>query len=505
MHAFDTVHPLHWNPISTELGWKDTPWEAHRERFQQSIEFTDTVLDFYLRMLGPNTEISKIVMGDHGINLETEYAHDIADVPIRGNIGLWDMETLSPALMIWKKDWEAESIDQLVSTNSFHRILHAVVQSQDIHAILEDRKFLELEFVPGYDESWLKRAIKSRNYYLGMGMKGIISLNYIFASFENGTERLFEIQGNKIKECNDKIQVFIGEVGQDNYDSCKFPRDLLKDRFFEKHNQYYGRRLCDSFCQENNAVCVIRNLDLVITERCSLKCRDCFNCMQYYKKPQDIPLDKIKRELDILTQNVDEIVEMRILGGEPFMNKDLKEITAYVCNKEKVKSVVVYTNATILPDKEELEIFQHKKVSFYLTDYGLDKRQKLKQFEELLTEYGILYHTYRLGYWYKPGEIYDNHKTREELEQTYQFCWGRDCITLLEGKLWQCEFAANANRLGAIPDYKQDYVDLFETDNLRQRLIDFLYTKTSMESCRWCNLTTKKVKPGVQIPHNLVY
>lgn len=227
--------------------------------------------------------------------------------------------------------------------------------------------------------------------------------------------------------------------------------------------------------------------------------------MQYYKKPQDIPLDKIKRELDILTQNVDEIIEMRILGGEPFMNKDLKEITAYVCNKEKVKSVVVYTNATILPDKEELEIFQHKKVSFYLTDYGLDKRQKLKQFEELLTKYGILYHTYRLGYWYKPGEIYDNHKTREELEQTYQFCWGRDCITLLEGKLWQCEFAANANRLGAIPDYKQDYVDLFETDNLRQRLIDFLYTKTSMESCRWCNLTTEKVKPGVQIPHNLVY
>lgn len=505
MHAFDTVHPLHWNPISAEIGWKDTPWEAHRERFQQSIEFTDTILDFYLRMLDSNTEISKIVMGDHGINIETEYAHDIADISIRGNIGLWDMQTLSPALMIWKKGWEAESIDQLVSTNSFHRILYAVVQSQDIHAILEARKFLELEFVPGYDESWLKRAIKSCNYYLGMGMKGIISQNYIFASFENGTERLFEIQGNEITECNDKIQIFISEVGKDNYDSCKFPRDLLKDRFFDKHNQYYGRRLYDSFCQDNNAVCVIRNLDLVITERCSLKCRDCFNCMQYYKKPQDIPLDKIKRELDILTQNVDEIMEMRILGGEPFMNKDLKEITAYVCNKEKVKSVVVYTNATILPDKEELEIFQHKKVSFYLTDYGLDKRQKLKQFEELLTEYGILYHTYRLGYWYKPGEIYDNHKTREELEQTYQFCWGRDCITLLEGKLWQCKFAANANRLGAIPDYKQDYVDLFETDNLRQRLIDFLYTKTSMESCRWCNLTTEKVKPGVQIPHNLVY
>ena len=94
IHAFDTIHPLHWNPVSTELTWGGTSWEEHKERFGQSVSFTDHILDFYLSLFEGNTKITRIVMGDHGINLETEYAHDIANRPINGNIGLWDMESV---------------------------------------------------------------------------------------------------------------------------------------------------------------------------------------------------------------------------------------------------------------------------------------------------------------------------------------------------------------------------------------------------------------------------
>ena len=166
---------------------------------------------------------------------------------------------------------------------------------------------------------------------------------------------------------------------------------------------------------------------------------------------------------------------------------------------------MIYTNATILPEKEDLEMFHNNRVSFYITDYGLDKKQKVDLFEILLKEHHIGYEVHRLEYWYKPGDIFDNFKTKEILEETYQFCWGRDCITLLEGKLFQCEFVANANRLGAIPDFVQDYVDLFETEDLRKRIVEFLYRKKYMESCRWCNLTTEKVKPGEQLQYRIEY
>lgn len=504
MHTFDTVHPHHYNPIASELD-TNVPWETHKKRFKQSVLFTDNILHFYLNLLDGSEGLTKIILGDHGINLEAEYAYGVAHVPITGDIGLWDLETISPAFIILNKNLRPQTINKFVLSCSFHKILGALMENQEINEVLEDKKFLELEFVPGYAMGWLEDCVvKSHNYYLGMGMKGIISPRFIFASFEDGTERLFKICGKELMECNDQLAVFIDEVGEENWSACKFPNDLLKEQFFERHNMYYSADFKDSW-RILGEQCIIRNIDLEITEKCSLKCKDCFNCMQYYKRPQDIPLDIIKKSLDILTNYVDFIKEIRILGGEPFMNKNLKEITAYVCAKNNVERVVIYTNATILPQKDQLEIFQHEKVSFYISDYGIEERQKLDQLEKLLTEYRVPYKVHKLDFWYKPGKIFDNHRSAEELKSAYRFCWGRDCITLLDGKLFQCEFAANANRLRAIPDFKADYVDLFELDNLRNRLVQFLYRTTAMDSCKWCNLTVEKVKPGVQILKSLDY
>ena len=247
MHSFDTVHPLHWNPISTELAW-DVLWEEHKRRFQESVVYTDYILDFYLNLLEKNKGITKIIMGDHGINLETEYAYGVARMPIRGNIGLWDLETISPALMIWNENLKPKVIDKLISTNSFHKILNTIIQNKNIEEVLEENKFLWLEFVPGYDESWLENDIvKSNNYYLGLGMKGIISLQYLYANFEDGTERLFKIFGKELVECNDELELFIDIVGRENYMLCSFPEDLLKESFFKLHNKYYKKIFGDVF------------------------------------------------------------------------------------------------------------------------------------------------------------------------------------------------------------------------------------------------------------------
>ncbi len=35
---------------------------------------------------------------------------------------------------------------------------------------------------------------------------------------------------------------------------------------------------------KNNNILNVKHLDLVLTEKCSLKCKDCSNLMQYYAK-----------------------------------------------------------------------------------------------------------------------------------------------------------------------------------------------------------------------------
>lgn len=198
---------------------------------------------------------------------------------------------------------------------------------------------------------------------------------------------------------------------------------------------------------------------------------------------------------------LDGIGEVRVLGGEPFMNRELAEIVKFVFQlpKQFHEKIIIFTNATILPTKQQLEVFSETNSKFYVSEYDLDKRQKVMEFCELLKSWDIEYEVHKLSYWYCPGEICCNYKDADELKSMYADCWGRDCITLLDGKLFQCELVANANRLNLIPDFPEDYVDLRQEDLLRDKLDFFLHRMEYMRSCQYCNLTYDKVIPGVQV------
>ena len=66
----------------------------------------------------------------------------------------------------------------------------------------------------------------------------------------------------------------------------------------------------------------IKTLDVVTSEACSLKCQDCAHLMQYYTKPINCDTDLIFASLDLFMQNIDDLHEARVIGGEPFMNKN---------------------------------------------------------------------------------------------------------------------------------------------------------------------------------------
>ena len=65
----------------------------------------------------------------------------------------------------------------------------------------------------------------------------------------------------------------------------------------------------------------LNSIDLVLTEKCSLKCKDCSNLMQYYAKPVDEDFDTLINSIDKILSNVGFIREIRIIGGEPLFIK----------------------------------------------------------------------------------------------------------------------------------------------------------------------------------------
>lgn len=223
--------------------------------------------------------------------------------------------------------------------------------------------------------------------------------------------------------------------------------------------------------------------------------------MQYYDKPKDIPLEIIIWETETLLSELDRIGEIRVLGGEPFMNKELSKIVDFLHTlSAKIENGIwIFTNATILPNEEQLRSFAKSRSKFYISNYGLDKKQRIAEFCELLKQWKIEYEVHKLCTWYDPGIISCNNKRVDELKDMYSECWGRDCITLLDGKLFQCEIIANANRLGLLPDFPEDYVDLRDKESLHERLDNFLNEMEYMRSCQYCNLTYNNVVPGEQL------
>lgn len=69
----------------------------------------------------------------------------------------------------------------------------------------------------------------------------------------------------------------------------------------------------------------VKQLELALTTRCSLRCRDCMNLMQYYEMPADVPLKKNKWAIDSFLRCVDAVCDFFVLGGEPFLYAGLKE------------------------------------------------------------------------------------------------------------------------------------------------------------------------------------
>ncbi len=230
----------------------------------------------------------------------------------------------------------------------------------------------------------------------------------------------------------------------------------------------------------------IRSLDIVITTKCSMNCESCANLMQYYTDAKNTD-DKILNAVNLISKNVDHISEYRIIGGEPLMNKNWAQITNQILEQDKLRSVYIYTNATICPKDEQLEIFQGKNVNFYITDYG-NLSKNINSVIKALIKHNIPFHRRPAGNWVDCSRIKKHNRTHVQLKQVFKECCAKTLYTLLSGKLYTCPFIANAGELKAIPDNKADYVDLnLEQENLKEKIRKLVKKKTFFPACDFCD------------------
>ena len=251
-------------------------------------------------------------------------------------------------------------------------------------------------------------------------------------------------------------------------------------------------------------------IQFVVTERCSLRCRDCISLMQYYEKPENVHIDDYVCSFDRLISIVDNVSELRILGGEPYMNPDVYKVIDRYADSKKIATISVYTNGTIVPNELNLRALEKDKVILHISNYNHNEESVNKLIQEI-KKYNINYFVRSYDAWNECGNLECREYSVDKMKKMFSKCFERGCYSFFRGQLHVCPRSAHAMYLKAMPDVKDDYVDLMDKDipdeELKKQLMN-LSQKTYIEACNYCkgpDYSTPNIPAAIQIDKPLSY
>ncbi len=294
------------------------------------------------------------------------------------------------------------------------------------------------------------------------------------------------IVGVELKEKLLSIIYFLAEKGK--HSGVK--RVALRARLFPFY-QFFCKILYRVF-----GYLYLYHVELPVTQKCNLRCKHCVFMMPYFEKPVEFSVEDNLKYMRKLFDTVDAIQIFRILGGEPFLYKNLKPIIQEALQCSKVRTVEIVTNGTLVPPKELHEVLKNPKLKIQISDYGELSRNR-DAIKELCDKEGIncVIRGSNEKNWFDPGDLHFRGRNKKELRKQFKHC-GEICRNLHDGKLYFCPRAAFGTKLG-IPDVEADFVDFVNIDD-RKKLRNAVYKlnqRKSLLACNYCDEGTKDYLP----------
>ena len=234
----------------------------------------------------------------------------------------------------------------------------------------------------------------------------------------------------------------------------------------------------------------LRVLIILVTEKCTLRCRECQSLMQYFMHPVDYDYDDTVKAVSNILKSVDYLDRITVIGGETFLYPRLAELLDFLYTFDNYGRVQIVSNATVIPENNVINALRNPKVYVKLSDYGL-LSQKMSALIEYFEDECIRYERTVQSQWYQRSEIKDYGRSNDELKDIFLNCCygGKQCLSTARGRLYFCGFAAYAERLGAIPMIESDSVNLLEESLSKEDLlkkIGSMYDVGYIKACNYC-------------------
>lgn len=264
---------------------------------------------------------------------------------------------------------------------------------------------------------------------------------------------------NRLKE--KRVKIVVTTV---RYSYEEISKKLTELGFIE----YEDYCIFERFAQEWNLRwknrCVLSKIDTVITSRCSLNCVNCNMFISHVAKPADMDFEDLRRNFDIFFDSVDYVYEYTLLGGEPFVHRNLTEIISYMGDTygERIGKINLISNGTIVPDDEVMQAMRKYCVTVHISDYtcSVPYDKKLKEVTKRLSQWGIEYYVIPNNTW--KDIVYPKDTYTAADPKKHMLLCGHSTHSVDNGRLYWCDPAFAAERFTGFCTREGDFLDLEE-------------------------------------------
>lgn len=358
---------------------------------------------------------------------------------------------------LWDKEYDGIGIFQRCMI-----IDATVIICSDSHKIQEEIKQELLNL--GYEEDRIESATKEINISC---VVDDIKIEDIINDFPHNSSKHMRIieKLKKYKKLN-KLGIKIEDYSEDQLDGLNRIETI------------------DGFV-------VLKQFELILTNRCTLRCKKCAAGIQYFSKPRDLELDRIIKDYNRAIEIIDWVDRIVLIGGEPFLfsglNLVIEAMMANTLTLEKTSGVTIITNGTIVPNQELLKTISKNKISVWISNYK-NKSPKVGELIEQLRKEKIEFAIMNVDRWSDVIQLVQRDTIQDKqilLDRRKTDCVTR-CRTVANGRFYLCSLLKSMDFMNFTPYDKTNYVDIYG-DDAKERIIEMLNIDNPLpNNCSFC-------------------
>lgn len=278
---------------------------------------------------------------------------------------------------------------------------------------------------------------------------------------------------------------------------------LLLDVDFDSYTAYdflYISRMIDYYLQTMlrnygaEKKYIAQRLRIVITSKCSLRCKECSMLTPYISARRDAEWEKIVGESLTLVEAVGHFEELGLYGGEVFMHHDVDKVINGLSIEDRFDMLTLATNGTIVPNELVVQAMKNEpRINVKITNYGR-LSSMFNELVSLLDRNDIRYEIIEYRNWYKSSVIGMYDEPEEKLKEKFNFCMSGCGIMLWDGKVFLCGTLPFLSEINVLPESEDDYFDMRNKSVPQKELMKEIYkyidranTDNYISACKYCS------------------